>query len=70
MLISEKMSVSRVVKDYQSRLEEFRDVQVLAIPLQFRAEWLKGFDYSRNYATVLPRNQWFDAGFRAGRSLQ
>lgn len=62
-------TLSKTIKDYQQALEDYRDRQVLIIPEQHREQWLKGFATSREYATVIPRNEWFDKGVKAGHNF-
>ena len=58
-----------MVNAYQSALEDYRDRMALMVPEEHREQWLKGFEMSRNYATVMSRNDWFDKGVKAGHGF-
>lgn len=60
-------SVKSVLAEFEAAFAEFKNESALEIPVTGRQEYLKGCDYSREYATVLARNPFFDQGFAEGR---
>lgn len=68
MPVKEK-SVKSTLAEYDAAFIAFRESQAAKVPESFQKDYRLGCDYSRQYATVIPRNYWFDKGYADGRAF-
>ena len=68
MTVKEK-SVKSVLAELDAAFENFRETQAAKLPSNVQNDYRKGCDYSREYATVIPRSHYFDLGFQEGRAF-